>query len=227
MTAQPLVILGAGGLARETAEAVRAVNAVRPTWQFLGFLDDDPKLHGARLGGERVIGPIEAILEHQDAQVLICVGRPDNYVSRERIARRLALDDARYATIVHPSAACGSTVALGAGSVLLSHVDATADVVIGRHVAVMPQSVLTHDVHVEDFATLASGVRLGGAVRICSGAYIGSGACIREGVVVGEWAMVGMASVVTRDVPAGRLWFGSPARDRAAAPLSHDPVATP
>jgi acetyltransferase-like isoleucine patch superfamily enzyme len=43
---------------------------------------------------------------------------------------------------------------------------------------------------------------------------------LREGVTVGDWAMVGMGSVVTRDVPPRRLWFGSPARDAAPAPVS-------
>ena len=132
---------------------------------------------------------------------------------------RLGLAEHRYATIVHPSASVGSTCRIGRGSVLLAQVVLTCDVVVGRHVAVMPQVVLTHDVIVEDFATIASGVRLGGGCRIESAAYVGSGVLIREGRVVGPRAMVGMGSVVTRDVPAGRLWFGSPARDVAPAPI--------
>lgn len=30
--------------------------------------------------------------------------------------------------------------------------------------------------------------------------------------IIGENAMIGMGSVVTKDVPAGELWFGNPAR---------------
>lgn len=194
------------------------MNAVTPTWELAGFLDDDLAKHGSVIGGVPVIGNVDAVHKHPRAQVLLCPGRPDNYEVRLRLVERLELSDERYATVVHPTASIGSTCKIGAGSVLLAHVTLTADVAVGRHVVVMPQVVLTHDVQVDDFATLASGVRVGGASHVASGAYVGSGACVREGITVGAWALVGMGSVVTRDVPAGRLWYGAPARDVSAAP---------
>ena len=215
-----LLLIGASGFAREAAEAVRALNQRRPAFELLGYLDDDPARHGETITGARVLGPIDSVAEHPDAQVVLCTGRPDNYLSRRRLAERLGLSEARYATIIHPTATVGSSCRLGPGSVLLAHVDLTADVSVGRHVVVMPQVVLTHDVRVGDFATIASGVRVGGAARIGAGAYVGSGVCVREGTTIGELAMVGMGSVVTRDVPAERLWFGTPARDVSPAPLT-------
>jgi acetyltransferase-like isoleucine patch superfamily enzyme len=71
---------------------------------------------------------------------------------------------------------------------------------------------LTHDDVVHDYATITSGVRLGGDVTVAQGAYIGAGALIREGVTVGAWAQVGLGSVVLRDVPPGQVWVGNPAR---------------
>jgi acetyltransferase-like isoleucine patch superfamily enzyme len=47
---------------------------------------------------------------------------------------------------------------------------------------------------------------------IGKGASIGSGATILSRVTVGERAMVGAGSVVTKDVPAGAIVAGSPAR---------------
>lgn len=215
-----LLLIGAGGFARETAEAVRAINAAGPAWNLLGFLDDRPELSGTVVTGVPVVGPIERAHDHPGARLAICTGRPDDYASRRAIAERLGLEHARYATLVHPTATVSPSCTLGPGSVLLAHVDLTADVVVGRHVAVMPQVVLTHDTRIGDWATIASGVRLGGGCRIGEGAYIGAGACVREGVTVGDWAMVGMGSVVTRDVPSKRLWYGAPARDAAPAPPS-------
>lgn len=44
------------------------------------------------------------------------------------------------------------------------------------------------------------------------GASIGAGATIVCGVEIGENAMIGAGSVVTKNVPAGELWVGNPAR---------------
>lgn len=214
-----LLLIGAGGFSRETAEAVRAINAVAPTWRLLGFLDDSPALHGEQVGGLPVLGPLELVHDHPGAALVLTTGRPDNYVSRRRIAERLGFGDERYATVVHPTATIGTTCSIGAGSVLLAHVDLTADVTIGRHVTVMPQVVLPHDVRVDDHVTLASGVRAGGACHLEEGAYVGAGACLREQITIGARAMVGMGAVVTRDVPSERLWLGVPARDAGRAPL--------
>ena len=104
MSGRPLLIVGAGGFGRETAEAVRAVNAERPTWDLLGFLDDDPSLQGQELDGLPVLGPLADLEGHPGAMLVVSVGNPDNYIARKRIVRRIGLLPSRYATIVHPAA---------------------------------------------------------------------------------------------------------------------------
>ena len=44
------------------------------------------------------------------------------------------------------------------------------------------------------------------------GASIGANATILCGITIGENAMIGAGSVVTKDVPAGEVWVGNPAR---------------
>ncbi|WP_213456062.1 acetyltransferase [Rhizomonospora bruguierae] len=201
-----LVIVGAGGFARETAAAVRATDR----WNLLGFLDDDPALPGTVRGGVPILGGTADV--PPGAAVVVCVGNPRAFDVRTGLVRRLALPTDRYATIVHPAASVPAGCVLGPGTVLLAGAVLTADVAVGAHVAVMPQAVLTHDDVVGDFATVASGVRLGGGVRIGSGAYLGAGCLVRESVAVGEYAQVGMGAVVLRDVPPGQVWVGNPAR---------------
>ena len=47
---------------------------------------------------------------------------------------------------------------------------------------------------------------------IKKGASIGAGSTILPRLTIGENAVVGAGSVVTKDVPAGELWMGNPAK---------------
>jgi sugar O-acyltransferase (sialic acid O-acetyltransferase NeuD family) len=215
--------MGAGGFGRETAEAIKALQQRDlGAWRLLGFADDDPAQHGRLVGGVPILGGREIIFSNPEASVVICTGRPGDYVSRVRIVRELGLPPHRYATVIHPTASVSESSVVGPGSVLLAYVVLTAAVRVGAHVAVMPHVTLTHDDEVADYATIASGARLGGGAQIRQAAYIGAGALIGEGRVVGEMSLVGMGAVVTRDVPSGEVWAGVPARylRAAAVPLA-------
>jgi len=203
-----LVIVGAGGFARETVSAIEASGA----WNLVGFLDDDPALTGTIRAGYPIIGPLDQVHALDGVQFVVGManaGRPD---IRRRIVTRLGLPAERFATVVHPAAQVGAGCTIGAGTVLLAGTVLTADVTVGAHVAVMPHTVLTHDDVIEDYVTIAAGVRLGGSARIGTTAYLGSGALIRESVTIGAGALVGMGSVVLADVPPDQVWVGNPAR---------------
>ena len=47
---------------------------------------------------------------------------------------------------------------------------------------------------------------------IKKGSSIGANATILCGITIGENAIIGAGSVVTKDVPAGEVWYGNPAR---------------
>jgi sugar O-acyltransferase (sialic acid O-acetyltransferase NeuD family) len=212
-----LVLIGAGGFARETAQAVHALNDNGAGWRLLGYLDDDPARHGLVIDGIPVLGGRDLVEQLPGASFVVCTGRPGDYVSRLRIVHELGLPPDRYATIVHPSASVSRSSSIGAGSVLLAQVTLTAAVTVGAHVAIMPHVTLTHDAVVEDFVTIASGVNLGGGARVQRAAYLGAGALIGENRAVGAFSLVGMGAVVTRDVPEREVWVGIPARRLRAA----------
>lgn len=214
-----LVVVGAGGLGREVVASVRAGAG---DWDLVGFLDDAVPA-GSEVEGLPVLGPLSEIVRWPDASVAVCVASPARNRTRWNVVRRLGLPPERYASVVHPAALLPSGSTVGHGSVVLAGVVATTPVHIGRHVIMMPATVLTHDDEVQDFATIAAGVRLAGGVVVSEGAYVGAGALVREHVAIGPWSLVGMGSVVLHDVPANEVWVGSPARrlralDESVAP---------
>ncbi|HEV2779849.1 MAG TPA: acetyltransferase [Actinophytocola sp.] len=205
---RPLLLFGAGGLAREVLATVRQVDE----WKPVGAVDDDPELHGADLDGVPVLGGADLVDEYPDAAIALCVASPQHPDNRMRIVERLALPEERWATIVHPAASVPDGAALGPGTVLLAGVVITTPLRLGGFVVAMPHVLITHDDEVADGATFAGHVSLGGGVRVGESAYLGQGALVREGVSIGPRAVVGMGSVVLKDVPAGETWVGVPAR---------------
>lgn len=223
----PLILVGAGGFARETAEAVRAVNEVAPTFDLLGFVDDDPSRAGTHVDGLPVLGPVASIAGHPGARVVVCTGSPADYTSRRRLVDRLDLPAARYATVVHPAAVVPRSAQLGPGTVVLATAVLTTAVHVGAHVALMPGVVLTHDDVVGDYATFGSGARLAGGARVGEGAYVGAGALVREHCTVGAWSLLGMGAVLTVDLPPGEVWAGVPARRLRRADIPTDLLPPP
>ncbi|MFI6024150.1 acetyltransferase [Amycolatopsis magusensis] len=205
---RPLLLVGAGGLARETLAAVRAGTG----WEPVGALDDNPATHGTRIDGLPVLGPSTLVHEMADAAVILCVASVRRPYARRDLAARLDLPDERYATVVHPAASLAPGTEVGAGSILLAGVVVTAPQRIGRHVVAMPHVVFTHDDEAGDHSCFAARATLAGGVHIGQCAYVGQGALVREYTKIGEGAVIGMGSVVLTDVPAGQTWAGVPAK---------------
>ena len=93
---------------------------------------------------------------------------------------------------------------------------------IHNHVYVAQYTVIEDDVFLAPGVMLANdrypiSDRMEGPV-IKRGAVIGVNATILPGVVIGEQALVGAGSVVTKDVPAGAVVYGNPARRHRRAP---------
>lgn len=83
---------------------------------------------------------------------------------------------------------------------------------IGDDAFIMNQCYIAHDCRLGDFVTTASHVAMGGHVRVGSRATLGLGTVVHQRRAIGAYAMVGMGSVVSRDVPAFVKAFGNPCR---------------
>jgi len=83
---------------------------------------------------------------------------------------------------------------------------------IADNAFVMNQSYIAHDCVIESGVTLASSVLLAGHVHIGASANLGLGAMVHQRKRIGAGTIIGMGSVVTRDVPPFAKAYGNPAR---------------
>lgn len=83
---------------------------------------------------------------------------------------------------------------------------------ITSHCYIMNQTYIAHDCNIESQATLSSNVALGGHVVIQDGANLGMGTLVHQRRVIGSSSILGMGSIVTRDVIPFSKAYGNPCR---------------
>jgi len=115
--------------------------------------------------------------------------------------------------------AIGNHVSVGSGSVVEHHITIGDKVRIHSQAFICDYSVLEEGCWIgpnvvltnDRYPSSAKSKELLKGPRIQRGARIGANATILPGVVIGEDALVGAGSVVTRDVPPGKVVAGNPA----------------
>lgn len=105
----------------------------------------------------------------------------------------------------------GGKAIIGDGVKIQNNVSVYDNVVIEDDVFCGPSCVFTNVINPRAFVERKHEYK---QTIIKKGASIGANATIVCGVTVGEYALIGAGSVVTKDVPAYALVYGSPARVR-------------
>ena len=186
-----LLLFPFGGNAREALVTILAINAVHKEWDVLGFVDDDPSQKGKSSNGVEVLGGRGLFQQYPDAYVLAVPGRPADHPKRKEILDSLAVDPARFATIIHPSASVSPDAQVGHNTLLMPNVVVSCGVSVGQHCVILPNTVISHDTVVGDYCSIGSNVSVSGFVKLGTCCYVGSGTKIRQTITIGEKSLIG------------------------------------
>lgn len=207
---QDIVILGAGGMAREVAFLIRHINNENPKWNILGFVENTREKIGSMVGGYPIVMTDDDLLA-KNVAVAVGIGAPvilNRVCARVRKQSQLSFPNLIYPRTIWDLA----RIDIGEGNVICAGNIFTTDIRIGSFNIFNRHSTCGHDVEIGDFCVLNPGTILSGNVKVESGVLIGTGATILQGLTIGEGATIGAGAVVTKDVSKGETVVGIPAR---------------
>lgn len=81
------------------------------------------------------------------------------------------------------------------------HLPTRKDTIIEDNCFIMSHCHIAHDCVLEEKVILATGTHLAGHTHIMRGAKLGLNCCTHQYTTIGSYAMIGMGSVITKDVP--------------------------
>ncbi|MDK0927592.1 acetyltransferase [Clostridium perfringens] len=206
-----LIIIGAGGVGKETAWIVEQINMKKETYNILGFVDDNEEILNKFINGYKVLGRLDYLLENEiECEIVIAIA---NYKVKRSIVNKLKNKGFKYSTLIHPSLNISSSVKIGEGTIVYEGVIISPNVIIGNHVIISPKSGIGHDSIIKDYVSVLWNVSISGKDLIEEGVLLGSGSTIIQGKKIGKYSIVGAGAVVINDIKNNKTAVGIPAKD--------------
>ena len=205
MPTECVQLIGAGGHALVVIDALLALGLPR---EAIRLFDQDV----AKVGLVRM-GIVVALLNSaaMDGQPFhVCIG---NNAARIALGNAMIAAGGRPHTTIHPAATVSSAASIGPGCFVAAGAVVAPLAAIDGFAIINHGAVVDHDCVLGYGCHVAPGAVLGGAVHVGRGVMVGAGAIILPGIHIADNAMIGAGAVVVRDVPAGAVQVGVPARD--------------
>lgn len=206
-----IAIFGASGLGREVLMLIHQINQEVPTWNMIGFYDDNlstPKT----INKYPYLGTLEDLQAVKEPlYVVIAIGNPK---IKEQVSKQITNINIQFATLIHPKVPNEAYQfnQIGEGTIITQGCLITTNIKLGRHVLLNLGCTLGHDVVLGDYCSLMPHVNIAGNSQLGNQVYVGTNATVIQFLQVGSKAIIGAGAVVHRNLPEAVTAVGVPAK---------------
>ena len=206
-----LAIYGAGGLGREVLELARIVQERENRWEKIFFCDD------VVADGEFVDGApsytFETIKkEYANTEIEFAVGVGEPFV---RKALREKIENAGYELclpIIHPNTQIASNCTLDRGVLIQTYSYVSVGAHVKKNAYLQDYTTMGHDAVFGQDSIISHGSSLMGCSEVGDCTYMAINVSMRDHVKIGSGVIVGMGTLITKDIPDDIVVVGQPAR---------------
>lgn len=204
-----IVIVGAGGFAKEVALLIDDINEANAIWDVLGYIDEKV---GDFNGKYPIVGNDDWLLNYKDEiNVVFGIGSPQ--LTKKLVAKFSINSNIKYPNLIHPNAIGDwERIELGKGNIICASNTFTTDIQIGNFNIFNLDCTLGHDSIIGDCNVFNPSVNISGGFTIGSFCLIGTAVTILQYIAIGDNITVGAAALVTKKLEIPGTYIGSPAK---------------
>jgi sugar O-acyltransferase (sialic acid O-acetyltransferase NeuD family) len=209
MSADPIIIVGAGGHATTLADALLATGK-----SIIGFIDSSPDKQQEVLCGLPVLGGDDFLERHNYKDIMLVngIGSVGDSAHRIRIQNRLERVGWRFIGVIHPAAIVSPFARIATDVHVLARAVVQPYASIEAGCIVNTGAIVEHNVSMGAWSHAAPGSVICGDVIIGERCHLGAGAVVMQGIKLGPQSLVGMGAAVTQDFDGYGTLVGVPAK---------------
>lgn len=212
MNETSIVIIGGRGNGTVMASTIEDCRKAGQRIRCAGFLND---FEEGEIDGYPILGTTrENSWKNlpEDYQFLYALNNAKKAFERFKLLQSLEIPRDRFARVIHPTAVVSDHSEIGKGVVIMPLCVIGPGAKIDDHSVVYAQALVGHDSHLGEMVFVANNASIGAHISIERGVHIGSNASLLEKIQLHEFSLVGLGSVVLKDVAPFSKVAGIPAK---------------
>jgi len=207
-----IVIIGAGGLAREIRWLIEDINKECETYEFLGFVVSDLRKTGKFDSKDLILGDYSWLELNRLDNFCVAIGI-GNPKFRIKVAQELLLlkKNIIYPNLIHPSVKYDkSSIQLGKGILICANTILTVNIKLEDFVFINLSCMVGHESVIGKGSVVNSLTKISGGVQIGEGVLIGSGATVLQYLKIGDFSTIGASALLTKSISRDIVALGVP-----------------